>query len=458
MPTLYNEEKPDELLPGGEQITTSSGFSSDGISSNTPTQTPVKLPQTEFNKPTLNSPTMMGNSVFTGGWLRSANFVAGVSGWEINAEGNVEFQDATIRGTLYALLGTIGGWTIGSTTLTGGNIVLDQANNKITVGASPNGIIINGATGKITSADGTTWTLDGDGIVVGFTKFGGTGADGALSITSGTTTINCAGAAVVVKNYTSISITGTGQLAFSNPHANGTVIILKSQGAVTLTSSATPMIDASAMGAAGGAAVAVSYPTNSNGNNGTVGLVNLIQTNFGIKGTQSPPAGGAGGALPTAFSYKNPTVQALYKYCFINVGGGGASGSAQSSPMGSGSATSGAGGNGGGGLIIECGGAWNFTTTSGISVAGGAGGNGSASPAGNRAGGGGGGGGGHCLAFYNTLTANSGTITIAGGSGVDTAGGGGGGASSITAGNNGTDPTGGTGGAGFSLVAANTEF
>ena len=169
MPTLYNEEKPDELLPGGEQITTSSGSSTDGISSNTPTQTPVRPPQTEFNKPTLNSPTMVGNSVFTGGWLRSANFVAGVSGWEINAEGNVEFQDATIRGTLYALLGTIGGWTIGSTTLTGGNITLDQANNKITIGSGSNQITIDGATGVI-SSNGSSWTISGSGQITGFGK------------------------------------------------------------------------------------------------------------------------------------------------------------------------------------------------------------------------------------------------------------------------------------------------
>lgn len=83
-------------------------------------------------------------------------------------------------------------------------------------------------------------------------KFGGTGADGALVITSATTTINVGGANVFVLNYTSISITGTGKLAFSNPASNGTIVILKSQGDVTLTSSSAPMIDMSAMGAAGG--------------------------------------------------------------------------------------------------------------------------------------------------------------------------------------------------------------
>src|SRR5277367_6704134 len=49
-----------------------------------------------------------------------------------------------------------------------------------------------------------------NGVGVSVAKFGGNGADGALTVTSGTTTINCANAAVVVKNYSSISITGTG--------------------------------------------------------------------------------------------------------------------------------------------------------------------------------------------------------------------------------------------------------
>jgi hypothetical protein len=49
-------------------------------------------------------------------------------------------------------------------------------------------------------------------------KFGGTGADGALSVSSGNTNIDAAGAAILVKNYTSISITGTGSVTLINPH------------------------------------------------------------------------------------------------------------------------------------------------------------------------------------------------------------------------------------------------
>jgi hypothetical protein len=188
----------------------------------------------------------------------------------------------------------------------------------------------------------------------GLFKFGGTGADGALAITSGATNIDCANAAVVVKNYTSISITGTGSLTFTNPHTNGTVIVLKSQGNITLTSSAAPMIDASGIGASGG-----------------VGA-----------------------------SYGGQTVKAD-------------------------------GGRGGAALSIECGGAWNFTTTAGISVAGK---NGIQNVGGGAVGGGGGGGGGVFYGLYNTLTANTGTVIATGGSGAATSGGSGGGAADATAG------------------------
>lgn len=86
-----------------------------------------------------------------------------------------------------------------------------------------------------------------------FIRRGGTGADGALSTSSGTTTLSFASANILEKNYTSISITGTAAIAFSNPHANGSMCIMRSQGDVTITSSATRAIDLRLMGAAGGA-------------------------------------------------------------------------------------------------------------------------------------------------------------------------------------------------------------
>jgi len=284
-------------------------------------------------------------------------------------------------------------------------------------------------------------------------KFGGTGTDGALSITSGTTTIDLATTSVVTKNYSSISITGTGTLMFSNPHGNGSTIILKSQGDCTFTSSAAPMIDASGMGAPGGAAVG----TNLNGDAGTVSYgIGPIKISAGGGGKQS---NGAHDALATQSFNSKTSIKSIYLYKLLDLipGSGGGSGSTNG-----GSTASGAGGRGGGALYIECGGALNFTTTSGISVAGK---NGSNSNGATTSGGGGGGGAGTFRMYAGTITANTGTVTIAGGTGgtgagdpANADGGDGGGSVSNDGGSGDGSTTGGTGAAGYSLITTNTEF
>lgn len=274
-------------------------------------------------------------------------------------------------------------------------------------------------------------------------KFGGTGADGALTITSGTTTIDLGSAAVVIKNYTSISITGTAVLTFINPNTNGTLITLKSQGAITLTSSATPMIDASGMGGASGTG-----STNANGSAGSDGTIAIQTSSAGGGGTSTSAT--AGSIKTTSINSIKGNISLKYPYLFAGGGGGGGY-------SGGGTATGGNGGFGGGALVIECAGALNFTTSNGISVAGKNGANSTGS--GFSAGGGGGGGGGSCCILYNTLTSSSGTINITAGSGGtgNTAGGGGGGAGATVGFANSTS-TGGGGSAGISFVGVNTEF
>lgn len=323
---------------------------------------------------------------------------------------------------------------------------------------------VGNPSGNYIAWDGSAFVVNGFALTTkGF--FGGDGSDGALSITSGTTTIDLGNAATVTKNYTSISITSTGKLAFSNPHANGTTIILKSQGNVTITSTAT-CIDASALGAAGGTAVSISSNTSQNGNNGSTGVSDSWYiTNYGAAGVPNDAGEVSGGAIASFSALK--VTASMGKYSNIIPGAGGGSGGVLRSG-GSTTITSGAGGRGGGALIIECGGAWNFTTASGISVAGAAGGNGTvngAAAGSNSAGGGGGGGGGIFIGLYKTLTANSGSVVVtaaSGGSGAqfgtDPDGGGGGGASVETAGSNSSGGTGGAGGAGKSVIAQNTLF
>jgi hypothetical protein len=301
-------------------------------------------------------------------------------------------------------------------------------------------------------------------------KYGGTGADGALAITTGTTTIDASGALVVVKNYTSISITGDAKLTISNKHANGTILILKSQGNVTITSSDVKCIDMSGMGGSGGAAASGA----ANGNVGSQGTGILdIANHYGDGGTTTT---GAGGVI---LSYKSIYTQESYSYYMrksVNLACGSGGGSGRSESGG----TSGAGGAGGGVLIVECGGTLNFTGT--VSVAGLVGGTGLTA---SGCAGGGGGGSGMCLITYNAQSAITGTISSvggvggigydgatghrggggggsyggAGGTGGDAQTGGGGAGGAGAGGNGGAAGTGGTAGTTLNgLLIANTEF
>ena len=280
--------------------------------------------------------------------------------------------------------------------------------------------------------------------------FGGDGSDGALTITSGTTTIDLAYNEFVIKNYTSISITGTGALAFSSSTATGTKIMLRSQGDVTLTSSAIPNISVTGF-VAGGAGTATN---NTAGAVGATSTGKWFQCNGGTGNT-------TGGAAPTVIIPRSPDYRfSRYYSWYAGAGGGGGQKSSDS-----GGATTGAGGAGAGVLIIEVGGSLNFTST--LSAAGTAGANGAGASDG-VIGGGGGGAGGTLLLIYKNLTANSGTLNVAGGTGgtCNRAGGsgpGGGGGGNEAAGKVGVSVSssikcGGDGATGYSLATSTNNY
>lgn len=300
-----------------------------------------------------------------------------------------------------------------------------------------------------------------DNATSNLVQFGGDGSDGALSISSGTTTIDLSSAELAVKNYTSISITGTGVLAFSNPAAGGSVVILKSQGNVTITSSATRAIDMRSLGSTGGTGGA---PDLANGNDGTDS--NLIIDDSAHYGGAGADAGGsAAGAQITqgnALYSRTSTRVSFSRTVYLVPGPGGGGGEGGNNDGGTGG-TGGTGGRGAGALYIECAGAYNVTGTIDLSGANGSVGT-NATTNGSGGGGGGGGGGGMFLALYNTLTADSGTYTVTGGtggaagssisgSGADGGGGAGTTEAAGTAGTTGVGATSGGGGAGAAGVA-----
>lgn len=276
--------------------------------------------------------------------------------------------------------------------------------------------------------------------------FGGDGVDGVLNVTSGTTTIDLGNAAYVVKNYTSINISAGATLAFSNPHTNGTIIALKSQGNVTIAGT----INASGMGAAGGAGGGAG----ANGSVGSAGYGVVTIANNGLGGQQgSGTTGGLGAAANTANLF---SLNIAGKLIRVTPGGGGGGGG-----HGSGNATGngGAGGRGGAGLIIEVAGALDFSGTINVSGVNGVTGTNGATECGGG-GGGGGGAGGTLAVIYNSLTANTGTVTKTGGNGGDggvgqygesieaSGGGGSGGCNRYVGGGGGTGTASGNGNAG----------
>ena len=295
----------------------------------------------------------------------------------------------------------------------------------------------------------------------GWGRFGGTGADGALSIGAGTTTtLDLVSTTTTVKNYTSINIPATAGMEFSNPTNSGSFVVLRSTGDCTIAGG----ISVTSTGAVGGDAVtSASSAVGLSGNDGASN--NLARSEGGTAGAAASNTGVAG-AVPTFLYNFDSASKFLYKYPSIVVGAGGSSGTVVVTAN---SGTSGKGGRGAGGLIIECAGSLTFSGK--IYAQGENGGTGTSVGAGAKTGGGGGGGGGSIIIFYNTLTSNTGTITTTGGTGGNSSsegsgnnhyGGAGGG--SVNAGNAGTaslsdgTKTGGDGGAGFSLITQNTEW
>ncbi|MBN9461697.1 MAG: hypothetical protein J0H00_10800 [Burkholderiales bacterium] len=60
---------------------------------------------------------ILADKLGVGQYIASQNYVAGSTGWRINADGTAEFSGVVVRGTIYASAGLIGGIVIGSTYL-----------------------------------------------------------------------------------------------------------------------------------------------------------------------------------------------------------------------------------------------------------------------------------------------------------------------------------------------------
>lgn len=184
------------------------------------------------NVGTLNPGTrqLNSNSVVekytAGDIIKSANFISGSSGWQIDGQGNAEFNNVTVRGTIYASAGTIGGWTINAATITGGSVTLDST-GVITVGTGNNVAILSAvdatyrlwvghataasATFRVTQAGAVTAT---SGTIGGWTL-------AASTLTGGAVTLNSGGTMTIGSGSPNLTIDGTNTRIRSSNYSAG---------------------------------------------------------------------------------------------------------------------------------------------------------------------------------------------------------------------------------------------
>lgn len=231
-----------------------------------------------------------------------------------------------------------------------------------------------------TSGDeGKTVLLSSDGInkqlMPSLLRFGGTGADGDLTINSGTTTLNLD----QVYNYNNVTINSPGVLAFTG--VNGVAYLnikgdLAGDGTIELRNAVTSNArdTATHYGIIGGGLACQSITTLTGGAGGATSFTGGAGGNSNAIGTGT---GGGGGAIST-----NGTAGAGGSSSSVGGGGGGGAGSNQNAGTAGTNASGDNGGNGGAG-----GGA---TDSTGIRLgSGGGGGGGRASGNGGNGGAGG---------------------------------------------------------------------
>jgi hypothetical protein len=95
-------------------------LSGKAIRANTITATALQantITADEIASNTITANELTTNLVLVNNIIQSNVYTAGSAGWQIAANGKAEFSDITIRGDIYSSTGTIGGFTLSSTTL-----------------------------------------------------------------------------------------------------------------------------------------------------------------------------------------------------------------------------------------------------------------------------------------------------------------------------------------------------
>jgi hypothetical protein len=83
----------------------------------------------------------IGNIKILENSIQSGNFLSGSSGFQLKDDGNVEFNNMLVRGTIYALAGEIGGWTIADNELYATTTGIIRTSS--TAGSGNNGVVLD---------------------------------------------------------------------------------------------------------------------------------------------------------------------------------------------------------------------------------------------------------------------------------------------------------------------------
>jgi len=390
----------------------------------------------------LNLDTTGPSGIGSGGpgvnaWLA---YVAGAGQWI--ADSGV--GDIAIRNTSGALRFSNNGTSTGLSLISNVVTAPTFASSNATI---TGGTVDGTAVGSTTASTGKFTTLTNGGVAqspyVGTPLFG-TGADGSVTISSGTTTlsrdmhyanltlsgtgtINTAGFRVFVSGTADFSAAATGAITAIGASGNA-ASGATAGGAANITGYGGTVPNTPLSNGAGGAGSTTTGTTSAAAASIVVGLGGIGgQGGSGGASTGAGGAAGAGGSIFNTLLLPTPApsltavsgLNAFVEGALFGSGGGGGGGDATNS---------GGGGGGGGGAactvqiyarFIQRG---TNTNTSIISAKGGAGGAGAAAVGGNAAGGGGGGGGGGGAIYIVTESLLGSTIAnaldVSGGSGA----------------------------------------
>lgn len=118
----------------------------------------------------IASGTITGETIVLSGGaaiLRSSNYVAATSGWSIEGDGDAEFNNVTVRGTIYATAGEIGGLTItGALTLGTGGVFRTATSGQRLEIARTNFDRISFYTGNVNETSPATIVSGSTGIAI----------------------------------------------------------------------------------------------------------------------------------------------------------------------------------------------------------------------------------------------------------------------------------------------------